>query len=77
MAQIVDYVKNYKNVRAKISDGSIIVGKINIMSYGRLSEYLKQSNDRFITILAEENEGTAQKATIVNREHIIWADTWD
>jgi hypothetical protein len=54
MDQIVDYVKNYKNLRAKISDGSIVIGKINIMSYARLSEYLKQSNDRFITILADD-----------------------
>ena len=77
MAQIVDYVKNYKNVKAKISDGSVFIGKINIMSFARLSEYLKQSNDKFITILSEETEGGAKKATIVNRDHIIWADTWD
>ena len=77
MAQIIDYVKNYKNINAKISDGAIITGKINIMSFGRLSEYFKQSNDKFITILSEETEGTAKKATIVNRDHIISADTWD
>lgn len=77
MAHTVDYVKNYKNIKAKISDGSIITGKINIMNFARLSEYLKQSNDRFITILAEETDSAAKKATIVNREHIIWADTWD
>ncbi len=77
MAQIIDYVKNYKNIKAKISDGSVISGKINIMSFARLSEYLKQSNDKFITILSEETEGGVPKATIVNRAHIIWADTWD
>jgi hypothetical protein len=77
MAQIVDYVKNYKNIKAKISDGTIITGKVNIMSFARLSEYFKQSNDKFITILSEETEGAAKKATIVNRDHIIWADTWD
>ena len=47
------------------------------MSFARLSEYFKQSNDRFITVLSEETEGAAKKTTIVNREYIIWADTWD
>jgi len=77
MAQIVEYEKNCKNIKAKISDGSIITGKINILNFARLSDYLKQSNDKFITIHSEETERTAKKATIVNKDHIIWADTWD
>jgi hypothetical protein len=77
MAQNIDYAKNYQNIKAKISDGTIITGKINIMNFARLSEYLKQSSDRFITILSEETESAGKKATIVNRDHIIWADTWD
>jgi hypothetical protein len=77
MAQNIEYAKNYQNIKAKISDGSLITGKINIMSFSRLSEYLKQSNDRFITILSEETEGAGKKTTIVNKDHIIWADTWD
>jgi len=77
MAQNIDYAKNYQNIKVKISDGTVITGKINIMNFSRLSEYLKQSNDRFITILAEETEDAGKKATIVNKDHIIWADTWD
>ena len=76
MAQI-DYAINYKNITVKISDGSIISGKINTMSFSRLSDYLKASNDKFITVFLDETEGAAKKATIINREHIIWADTWD
>jgi len=77
MATDIDYAKNYQNIKVKISDGSVITGKINIMNFSRLSEYLKQSNDRFITILTDETEGTGKKATIVNKDHIIRADTWD
>jgi hypothetical protein len=50
----LEYVKNYKNIKLKISEGSIIVGKINITNFGRLSEYLKQSNDNFITIFSDD-----------------------
>jgi hypothetical protein len=77
MAQIVEYEKNYKNIKAKISDGSIITGKMNILNFTRLSDYFKQSNDKFITIHSEETERGTKKATIVNKDHIIWADTWD
>jgi hypothetical protein len=77
MVENIDYAKNYQNIRAKISDGSIITGKINITNFARLSEYLKQSSDRFITVLSEETEGAGKKTTIVNKDYIIWADTWD
>jgi hypothetical protein len=70
-------IKNYKNIKVKVSDGTIITGKINIMSFARLSEYLKQSNDGFITVLVEESDGSVKRTTIVNKEYIIWADTWD
>ena len=77
MAPDIEYARNYKNIKVKISDGSVITGKLNIMNFSRLSEYLKQSSDKFITILTEEDDGEGRKATIVNKEHIIWADTWD
>jgi hypothetical protein len=77
MTPDIDYAKNYQNIKVKISDGSVISGKINIMNFTRLSEYLKQSNDKFITILSVEAKGAEKKATIVNKDHIIWADTWD
>ncbi len=72
-----DYAINYRNITVRISDGSIISGKINTMNYARLSDYLKATNDKFITILSEESEGASKKVTIVSRDHIIWADTWD
>lgn len=77
MTPEIDYAKNYQNIKVKISDGTVIAGKINIMNFSRLSEYLKQSNDRFMTILVGETEDAGKKATIVNKDHIIWADTWD
>ena len=77
MTTNIEYAKNYKNIKVKISDGSVITGKINITNFARLSEYLKQSSDKFITILSGEAEGGGQKATIVNKDFIIWAETWD
>jgi hypothetical protein len=66
--------KNYKNVVLKISDGSIVKGKINIKELGRLSHLFKTLSDKFITVVPEE--GT-KKVIIINKEYIIWAESED
>ncbi len=72
-----DYAINYKNIAVKVSDGSIISGKINIMNFSRVSDYFKAERDKFITVLSEDSEGVTQKVTIINKEHVVLADTWD
>jgi hypothetical protein len=76
MAQL-DYAINYKNIAVKVSDGSIISGKINIMNFTRVSDYFKAERDKFITVISGEIEGVPQKVTIINKEHVVLADTWD
>jgi hypothetical protein len=75
-AQVIDYVKNYKSITVKMSDGSEVKGKINIMSFTRLSDLMKHSTDKFVTVLIEEADG-AQKVMIVNKDYIVWAQTED
>ncbi len=71
------YEVNFKNIKTKLSDGALITGKVNIMAFTRLSDYLKRSSDNFITISSVEDENAPNKIVIINRNHIIWADTWD
>ncbi len=75
-AQVIDYVKNYKSITVKMSDGSEVKGKINIMSFSRLSDLLKHTTDKFVTVLTEEAD-EAQKVMIVNKDYIVWAQTDD
>ncbi len=72
-----NYEINYKNITIKISDGTIFTGKINIMAFNRLSDFLRSTNYLFITVLVEGPEGMPNRTAIINRDHIIWADTWD
>ncbi len=72
-----EYEKKYRNIKVKVSDGSIVTGQINIMTFARLSDYLKQSNDKFIAITSGKNDENSNRATIINREYILWAETWD
>ena len=55
MEQTKDHwVRKYKNVTLKLTDGSIMKGKINIRDTGRLSNLLRVIPDIFIQVVPEE-----------------------
>ena len=71
---VVEFEKNYKGICVKVSDGSMIRGKINLTNYPRISDMLKNSTDKFITVVADEQSQDAQKVYIINKEFMIWAE---
>ena len=70
----VEFEKNYKGICVKISDGSMVKGKINLTNYQRISDMLKNSNEKFITVVADEKSQDANKVYIINKEFMIWAE---
>ncbi len=69
---------NFKNVSVKISDGSMIKGKINIGdNYHRLSDMFKHSEDPFITVVSEETGDGPKRIFFINKTFIVWAGTED
>jgi hypothetical protein len=75
MSKGVEYVVNYNNISVKLSDGSIIKGKVNRgHDSKRLSDYLKHSPDKFTTIVSEDPAENLKKVFVVNKDYIVWAD---
>lgn len=70
----VEFEKNYKGICVKISDGSMVKGKINLTNYPRISDMLKNSNDKFITVVADDQSEDPKKVYIINKEFMIWAE---
>jgi hypothetical protein len=68
----IKYEINYQNITIKASDDCIIAGKVNIATYARLSDWLKHSPEKFLTILCENEDGS-KWVTLVNKEHVVWA----
>ena len=67
---------NFKKVTIKMSDGSIFTGKVNVRNnFQRLSEFLRMTDDRFIVILADEEQ--RQRVIMVNKNFILWAEASD
>jgi len=70
----VEFEKNYKGICVKISDGSMVKGKINLTNYPRISDMLKNSNEKFITVVADAQSQDLTKVYIINKEFMIWAE---
>jgi hypothetical protein len=76
--QADNYAENYKKLSVKLSDGSCIKGKVNLgADFKRLSDFLKHSSDKFITVVQEDIEENSKKIFIINKDCIVWADTED
>jgi hypothetical protein len=72
------YVTNFKQVMVKVSDGSLVRGKVNIgENYHRLSDLFKHSNDSFIVVVADEAPESVNKVFFINKQYIIWAEAQD
>ena len=66
------WLRNYKNVTVKMTDGSILKGKINIREHKRLSLLFKTLQENFITLVPEEG---SEKVFIINKNYILWAES--
>jgi hypothetical protein len=67
---------NYKNVTIKMTDGSVIRGKVNVVTHKRLSDLLKHTDDNFVTIVATEETGECSTTIfIVNKTYIVWVES--
>ncbi len=75
MSTIGGYDLVYSDITVKLTDGSIIKGQVNHgHDYKRLSDYLKLSTDKFITIVSEDPTKNTKKVMVVNKDQIVWAD---
>ncbi len=68
------YTVNFAKVEVKISDGSIIKGKVNIRGdYSRLSDFLRHSQEQFLVIVPEESGPNSLEVFFINKNYIVWA----
>ena len=75
MSTLGGYDLVYSDITVKLTDGSVIKGQVNHgHDFKRLSDYLKLSADKFITIVSEDSAKDSKKVLVVNKDQIVWAD---
>ncbi|MFO8089163.1 MAG: hypothetical protein R6U13_04945 [Desulfatiglandaceae bacterium] len=66
---------NYKKAILKISDGSLIKGKINVGELKRLSDLIRMTDEKFIVLVGTLHDENEEKTFIINKNSIIWIQT--
>ena len=66
---------NYRQVTVKMSDGLVYTGKVNIREFPRVSDFFRNSEDRFLVVISEQDE--TQKVMLLNKNFIVWAEAKD
>jgi hypothetical protein len=66
---------NYRQVTVKMSDGLVYTGRVNIREFPRVSDFFRNSEDRFVVVISEQDE--AKKVMLLNKNFIVWAEAKD
>ncbi len=68
------WLRNYKNVTIKMTDGTIIRGKVNLKEVRRLSDLFRTLSENYFPVVPEEG---SKKVFIINKNYILWAESED
>jgi len=71
------YKKEYRNIYIKTSDGSDLLGKINIGIKERVSDLFTKTENPFIILSDVEHKDGSRKVLFVNKDHIVWVEPRD
>lgn len=72
-----EYKKEYKNITIKTTDGSTILGKINLGIKERVSDLFTKTESPFIILFDAEFRDGSGKVLIVNKRNIVWVEPGD
>lgn len=73
----IRWVKEYRDVIIRTSDGSTFSGKINLGHNKRVSDLFKNPCEQFIILVDVFFRESHEKVVIVNKNHIVWAEPGD
>jgi small nuclear ribonucleoprotein (snRNP)-like protein len=71
------YKKEYRNIIVKTSDGSDLLGKINIGDKERVSDLFSREENPFIILSDVEHKDGSGKVLFINKNHIVWVEPRD
>jgi hypothetical protein len=64
----------YQNITIKTTDGSTLLGKVNVGIKNRVSDLFTKTDNPFIVLFDAECKDGSGKVLIVNKNQIVWAE---
>jgi len=71
------YKKELRKVTIKTTDGSTLMGQINLGIKDRVSELFTRSDSPFVVLTNVDTREGSGKTLIVNKTHIVWVEPHD
>ena len=71
------YKKEYRNITVRTTDGSTVLGKINIGINERVSDLFTRSENPFIILFDVEHRDGSGKVLFINKRNIVWVEPDD
>ena len=65
------YKKEYRNITVRTTDGSTVLGKINIGINERVSDLFTRSENPFIILFDVEHRDGSGKVLFINKRNIV------
>ncbi|MBI9076684.1 MAG: hypothetical protein JEZ02_14855 [Desulfatibacillum sp.] len=76
-ARMEVFKKDYRRITVRTSDGSTLMGEVNIGIKERVSDIFTKGDSQFIVLTNCENRGCSGKVLFINKDHIVWAEPED
>ena len=71
------FKKAYKKIAVRTTDGSTLLGKINIGIKERVSDLFTKTENPFIVLSDAEHRDGSGKTLFVNKNNIVWVEPED
>ena len=71
------YKKEYRNITIRTSDGSTLLGKVNIGIKERVSDIFTKTENPFVVLSEVEHKDGSGKVLFINKNHIVWVEPGD
>jgi hypothetical protein len=72
-----EYRTSYKDVSVKLTDGTILNGKINIYPKDRISEVFTNKEKTFVIIIESDSTERSYQTIVVNKKEVVWVEPED
>jgi hypothetical protein len=72
-----NYKREYRKISVRTTDGSTLVGRVNIGIKERVSELFTKTENPFIVIIDVEHQDIQGRVLFVNKNNIVWVEPED
>ncbi len=77
MVEVTARKKEYRNITVRTTDGSTLLGKINVGINERVSDLFTRSQNPFIILSDVEHRDGSGKVLFINKRNIVWVEPDD